>query len=91
MKSYGENQEKAKLFHEQRKFQNIQKSLQESLDTNTKKVNEIKEELLLESDKSKITDLTNSLENLNSQIKELEDKKKEYKKKEKKINKELEV
>ncbi len=91
MKSYGENQEKAKLFHEQRKFQNIQKSLQESLDTNTKKIDEIKEELLLESDKTKITDLTNSLENLNSQIKELEEKKKEYKKKEKKINKELEV
>lgn len=91
MKSHDENQEKAKLFHEQRKFQNIQKSLQESVDSNTKIADELKEEIKNEEDKDKVLSLTTKLEDINSQIEDLEEKKKEYKKKEKKISKDIKV
>ena len=89
MKSYMENQEKSKLFHEQRKFQQIQKTLEQSIETSNNTVKELEEKLLEEKDEENIKDLNSKLETINSQIKELEEKKKDFEKKEKKVNQQV--
>lgn len=89
MRSYLENQEKSKLFHEQRKFQQIQKTLEQSIETSNNTVKELEEKLLEEKDEENIKDLNSKLETINSQIKELEEKKKDFEKKEKKVNQQV--
>ncbi len=88
MKSYLENQDKAKLFHEQRKYQSIQKSLEETLKTSNDTAEELKEKLSKAEDDDRET-IENQLNTINEKIKELEDKRKDYHKKEKNIEKQI--
>lgn len=91
MKSYMENQEKSKIFYEQRKFQEIQKSIEQSIETSSKTVKELEEQLLVETNEDNLKDLSSKLESINNQIKELELKKKDYQKQEKKTSQQLNV
>ena len=91
MKSYQENQDKAKLFHEQRKYQSIQKSLEETLKTSNDTAKDLREQIDAENDEEKQKTLQKQLEVINDKIKEIEDKKKDYQKKEKKVSEEINV
>lgn len=90
MKSYLENQDKAKLFHEQRKYQSIQKSLEETLKTSNDTAEELKEKLSKgETEDDDRETIERQLATINEKIKELEEKRKDYHKKEKNIEKQI--
>jgi len=82
MKKKKENEEKAKLYHEYRKYELINKNLQENLDTKFKD----KEDMIKKLENTKSEDGKKSLEeeikSLESQIEKLENKKKEIDEKE---------
>tara|TARA_B100000768_G_scaffold181141_1_gene203032 strand:+ start:3868 stop:4455 length:588 start_codon:yes stop_codon:yes gene_type:complete len=71
MKNYKENQEKAKLFHEHQKNIQIQKNLQENIDQKKKN----KEEIITKDTEEK--KFTSSLEEIDKQIKKMEERKQE--------------
>ena len=83
MKSYLENQEKAKIFHEQRKNELQKQSILENLNSRNENLNELKE-------KVKNSDNENEINNLNNNIKSIEDKMKEDNDHKEKLEKQLE-
>ena len=89
MKGYLENQEKAKLFHEQNKLQKIRESLQQSIDTSNENIKELEERIAKSTNDDEIIDLNKKLNNINEQIKELKLKQDEYIKSEQKIAKSI--
>jgi hypothetical protein len=75
MKSYLENQEKAKVFHEQRKTELVRKNILDNLTTRQENLNDLQKKLR----KAKTTDekvnLENNIKSIEDQIKKMEEKK----------------
>lgn len=90
MKGYVENQNKAKVFEEKRKVENIRKSLESQIENSNNTINEVQQQLLESADTNNTSMLNNKLKNLEKTIKEFEDKTDELKKKEVKLEKKLE-
>lgn len=89
MKGYLENQEKSKIFHEERKYKNMREGIEKSIETSNTTVNDIKQQILESKDDKEVESLQNKLKNLDQQIKDLTLKKEEIYKNEKKLNKKL--
>ena len=90
MKGYLDNQEKSKLFHEERKLKNIREGIESAIETSTSKVKDIQQEILESKDDANIQSLKDKLESINKQIKELTEKKDDINKQEKSVSKKLE-
>ena len=89
MKGYIENQEKSKLFHEERKYKHMREGIESAIETSNKSVDDIKQQLLESTDEKDTEALKNKLLAIDQQIKELTVKKDDIIKNEKKINKKL--
>jgi len=90
MQGYMKNQEKSKVFHEQRKYEQLRKSLGETIDNQNENMKELQQKILEEQDEKEVDNLNERLDLIKKQIKELEEKKSEYTKKENKLKKKLE-
>lgn len=80
MKSYLENQEKAKIYHEQRKNESIRQNILDNLKTSKNNLVETREKLEKARRKNRtedINNLENSMKSIEEQIKKMQDKKKE--------------
>jgi hypothetical protein len=78
MKSYIENQEKSKIFHEQRKTELMRQGIVDNLTTKQNIKKETQEKLdkaLINDKKEEIEDLETNLKNIDEQIKQFENKK----------------
>jgi hypothetical protein len=89
MKGYLENQEKAKIFHEQRKTEMMRQNILDNLGAKNTNCEEIKNKLKKSLNVDEKVDLENKLKQADEQIKKMEDKKKELDDKLEKISKEL--
>lgn len=76
MKSYLENQEKAKLFHEQRKNELMKKNIMDNITTRQTTLKEVQEQLTSASGEEKDS-LENSVKSIEEQIEKMEVKKNE--------------
>lgn len=90
MKDYSKNQEQASLVNEERKFKDMQKNIEESIDVTNTTIDELKQQLLETTDDNEITDLNKKLSNIDERLKELTSKKEDIVKSKKKISKKLE-
>lgn len=88
MKGYMKTQEKSKIFHEQRKYEQLKKSLDETIENQNKNKKDL-EEQILKSDNSELENLNEKLKLINLQLEDLESKKKDYTKKESKLAQKL--
>lgn len=80
MKSYMENQEKAKVYHEQRKQELIRQNIIDNLNTRQENLSELNKQLKKAQKKNNLDDINNIEENMKSieeQIKKMEEKKAE--------------
>lgn len=75
MKSYMENQEKAKIFHEQRKNEMVKKNILENLNTRQQNLDEIKKKMKKSKNQEEKDTLQNSVEEIEKQIAKMEEKK----------------
>jgi len=75
MKSYVDNQEKAKIFHEQRKNDMVRKNIMDNMDTHQKNMNELKDQLKTADDVEK-KDNEKRLQTMEDNINNMEKKKK---------------
>ncbi len=91
MKGYMKNQEKSKIFHEQRKYEQLKKSLNETIENQNKNLEDLEKQINDESDETEKESLNDRLDLIKKQIKDLEEKKNEYSKKEKKLTAKLET
>jgi hypothetical protein len=89
MKGYMQNQEKSKIFHEQRKYEQLRKSLGETIENQNENMKELQQNILEEQDDEKVKSLTEKLDLIKTQIKELEEKRADYSKKEKKLQEKI--
>jgi len=89
MKGYMDNQDKSKLFHEERKYKNMREGIEKSIETSNTTVDEIKQRISETTDTNEVNSLKNKLLSLDEQIKELTIKKEDIYKNEKKISKKL--
>ena len=89
MKGYMKNQEKSKIFHEQRKYEQLRKTLGETIDNQNNNLKELQQNILEETDDEKVKTLTERLDLIKKQIKDLEDKRNDYTKKENKLKDKL--
>ena len=76
MKSYVDNQEKAKLFHEQRKNDMVRKNIVDNMELHTKNMNELKDTLDSVSENEK-KDIEKRLKTMEDNISTMEKKKKD--------------
>lgn len=90
MKEYNKNQEQASLVNEERKFKDMQKNIEESIDVTNTTLDELKQQLLESTDDKEISDLNKKLSNIDERLKELTSKKEDIVKSKKKISKKLE-
>lgn len=90
MKDYNKNQEQASLVNEERKFKDMQKNIEESINVTNTTLDELKQQLLETTDDKEITDLNKKLLNIDERLKELNSKKEDIVKSKKKISKKLE-
>jgi DNA repair exonuclease SbcCD ATPase subunit len=80
MKSYMENQEKAKVYHEQRKHEMIRQNIMENLQTRHENLEELNKKLKKAKKQEKseeVNTIENSIKSIEDQIKKMEDKKSE--------------
>jgi hypothetical protein len=77
MKSYLENQEKAKVYHEHRKNDLVRKNILENLNSRQENLKELKRKLKKTEDKDEKLNLEANLKSVEEQIKIMDDKKKE--------------
>ena len=77
MKSYLENQEKSKIFHEQRKTELMREGILDNLTTK----NDIKKETQEKLNKAKINNKKDEIENLETNLKNIDEQIKQYEKK----------
>jgi hypothetical protein len=77
MKAYVENQEKAKIYHEQRKAEMVRKNILENLTTQHENLDEVKQNLKKSKNPVEKNNLEQSLKSIEEQIAKMEDKKKE--------------
>lgn len=75
MKAYVENQDKAKLFHEQRKSDMVRKNIMDNMETQTKNMSELKDQLNT-ADETDKKDIEKRLKTMEDNINAMEDKKK---------------
>ena len=85
MKGYMDNQDKSKLFHEERKYKNMREGIEKSIETSNTTVDDLKQRISETTDTNEVNSLKNKLLSLDEQIKELTIKKEEIYKNEKKI------
>lgn len=88
MKNYLENQEKAKLFHEQRKNELMKQNILDNISTINENMNEVKTKMKKASVQEK-KDLNKNINTFENQIKKMNDKKKELDEQIEKIDEEL--
>lgn len=77
MKNYFENQEKAKIFHEQRKNELVRENIIANLKSRNENLNDTKNKLKKAKNKNDIAAYQSNIESIEEQIKKMEDKKKE--------------
>jgi len=77
MKGYLENQEKAKIFHEQRKTEMVRQNILDNLNSRNSDFEDIQEKINKTKDSQEKIDLDKKLQNAQEQINKLEEKKKE--------------
>lgn len=77
MKAYLENQEKAKIYHEQRKAELMRKNILENLTTGHDNLKEVKKNIKKAKNPEEKVGLEQSLQSIEEQIKKMEEKKKE--------------
>lgn len=75
MKSYVDNQDKAKIFHEQRKNDMVRKNIIDNMETQNKNMDELKEQLNT-ADETEKKDIEKRLKNMEDNINTMENKKK---------------
>lgn len=75
MKNYSINQEKAKLFHEQRKNEMIHQSINDNIENRENNLNQIKKDLENEQNPKEINKLESNMKTAEEQLKELQKKK----------------
>jgi len=90
MKGHKENQEKAKIFHELRKNEKMIDNMNENLEQKYKNKEELTKKLSKAKTEGEMKTLTNSLDHLNEQLKEMEAKMKECKENEAELRKNTE-
>jgi len=88
MKSYVENQEKAKLFHEQRKNDMVRKNIMENMETHNKNISELKDQLSSATDTEKV-DIEKRIKTIENNISSMEQKKKDIEEKLSKLEAEI--
>jgi hypothetical protein len=77
MKAYLENQEKAKIYHEQRKTELVRKNILDNLTTRQENLDEVKKNLKKAKSPAEKSSLEQSVQSIEDQIKKMEEKKKE--------------
>jgi hypothetical protein len=77
MKSYLENQEKAKIYHEQRKTEMIRQNVLDNLSTTQNNLSDIKKKYKKSNDDDEKNKMDTEMKNIEEQIKNMEEKKKE--------------
>lgn len=77
MKSYMENQEKAKIYHEQRKNEMVRKNIMDNLSTRHDNLLEVKKKLKKAKNQQEIDSIQQSVDEIEKQISKMEEKKKE--------------
>ena len=82
MKAYQDNQEKAKIFHEQRKQEKIRQNIESNIETHHQNKKELKSKLKTATKKEKKS-ISFNLDNIEEQLKLMEQKHKEVSEKEK--------
>jgi hypothetical protein len=75
MKGYAANQERAKLFHEQRKNEMIQKSINDNIENRMTNLNEIESDLKKEQNPNEIIRLESNMKATKEQLEDLKKKK----------------
>jgi len=77
MKSYLENQEKAKLYHEQRKNEMVRKNILDNLQSRQDTIKDLKKKVTKTKDSTEIDSIEKNILEIESQIKKMEEKKSE--------------
>lgn len=77
MKSYMENQEKAKIYHEQRKNEMVRKNILDNLNTRQENLNDLKKKLKKSKNDAEKNNLQSSIDEIEKQISKMEEKKSE--------------
>ena len=90
MQSYCENQEKAKLFHEYRKNEEVSKTIRSNIETSNSNKKEL-EEKLQEAKSEEVDNIKEKLNRTNKKIEEFEKKLKDNTKANKKLAKKLDI
>jgi hypothetical protein len=75
MKGYLENQEKAKIYHEQRKNEMVRKNLLDNLQTRNDTIKDLKKKVSKTKDTSEVESIEKNISEIESQIKKMEEKK----------------
>jgi len=75
MQSYMENQEKAKIYHEQRKAEMVRKNIVENMSTRNENLEEVKTKLKKAKTSEERNSLEQSVRSIEDQIKKMEEKK----------------
>lgn len=75
MKSYMENQEKAKIYHEQRKNEMVRKNVLDNLNTRQQNLDEIKKKMNKTKNQEEKDSLQKNVEEIENQIAKMEEKK----------------
>jgi hypothetical protein len=77
MKGYLENQEKAKIYHEQRKNEMIRKNILDNLQSRHDTIKDLKKKVTKTKDSSEVESIEKNIVEIESQIKKMEEKKTE--------------
>ncbi len=77
MKGYLENQEKAKLYHEQRKNEMVRKNILDNLQSRHDTIKDLKKKVTKAKDSSEVESIEKNILEIESQIKKMEEKKAE--------------
>jgi hypothetical protein len=77
MKAYLENQEKAKIYHEQRKNEMVRKNILDNLNTRQENLNDLKKKIKKSKNDSEKDNLQKNIEEIEKQISKMEEKKSE--------------
>ena len=82
MKGYLENQNKAKIFEEKRKVEQVRKGVQDAIEGNIQNKKEIEQKILESKNENDSKSLTDKVKSIEKQIKELEERSNELSKEE---------
>jgi hypothetical protein len=91
MKSYMENQEKAKIYHEHRKNELMRKNVVENLQSRHESLNELNEKINQTDDQTELNTLKSNVITIEEQIKLMDDKKQQLDKELEELNNQLKL